>query len=797
MAELTEKSQRKSVLERWTMVVYIAGMLIFAFHACTHMVAAGDTWVAMACGRHFANHPVDTVEPFSFNSHKAGPTEAEIRTWPKWAQSIANKFDIETVRKWHPTGWVNQNWLTHLIFYKLATFGQPEGKYNYDALVWWKFTIYFIAAFCIYYTGRLMGVSVPGAAFAAAMGLFIGRTFLDIRPAGYANLLVAVYLLVLALTVYRHYLWIWLVVPITVFWANVHGGYIYVFIMGVPFVLINLVSIPFKKRFVSVGLKGLYHAIGAGLTAFAAMILFNPFKLTNLTHTFEISVSKHAESWRRVNEWHSAFEWANPVGDEIPFTVMFVIAWVVLLAWFVVWAFMKPELTDKRNRKSQAPVPAKPGEYEWPKVNAASIVIAALTVYMAVKSRRFIPLGGFAACPVIMLLFENTIKMFSVRSQFAVTRQLILPEMPVIVRKWIFGFGCAAVLLFGAFWGGKYYKVYLATWCNDATYDFNPEKRDSVFMRMTASNIKPFDVCQFIRDNNISGKMFNYWTEGGALAFGQTPDPETGKTPLRLFMDGRAQAAYNHDKFQLWQRYYSGGPGDRTDLTIPIRIARRFATNKELEEIGNWIDERMKEEKIWVFVLPNSEFALPEDPIMANYFPIALQRNRNWRLAYLDDYQQMYVDYSDPRGEKLIRQVYSGEAKFPNEYIEKLTQGQLCMILQNEQEQIRGLELAEAALDTNPSQMTMSALTHTATKRPVLRGNANEFIESFVTDFINKKAEYEKQGGYVKRLTAGLLGSRYLSDLYKGKDKEKKRQYSQFSEQCLDERKELSLKAKW
>jgi len=44
--------------------------------------------VAMACGRHFVNHGVNTVEPFSANSHKAGPTAEEVKTWPGWAQSL-------------------------------------------------------------------------------------------------------------------------------------------------------------------------------------------------------------------------------------------------------------------------------------------------------------------------------------------------------------------------------------------------------------------------------------------------------------------------------------------------------------------------------------------------------------------------------------------------------------------------------------------------------------------------------------------------------------------------------------
>ncbi|MHC4755711.1 MAG: hypothetical protein ACYTBP_11270 [Planctomycetota bacterium] len=71
-------------------------MIIFACHASTHMVGAGDTWVALACGRHFLNHGVDTVEPFSANSHRAGPTEEDIKTWPRWAQWITDKVLTRT-----------------------------------------------------------------------------------------------------------------------------------------------------------------------------------------------------------------------------------------------------------------------------------------------------------------------------------------------------------------------------------------------------------------------------------------------------------------------------------------------------------------------------------------------------------------------------------------------------------------------------------------------------------------------------------------------------------------------------
>ena len=236
------------------MVIGWAAMLVFAFHACTHMVAAGDTWVAMACGRHFVHHGVDTVEPFSANSHKPGPTPEEIKTWPDWAQWITEKVGLKTIKALHPTGWINQNWLTHMIFYLLV----PKSSYadgvsfSSNALVYWKFAIYILAVICVYCTGRLLGAHPAPSAVFACFAMFTGRSFFDIRPAGFSNLLVAVFLLILVLTTYRNILYIWLIVPLTVFWCNVHGGYIYVFIMLVPFVTVHLLTSLSKKRFISI-----------------------------------------------------------------------------------------------------------------------------------------------------------------------------------------------------------------------------------------------------------------------------------------------------------------------------------------------------------------------------------------------------------------------------------------------------------------------------------------------------------------------------------------------------------------
>jgi len=253
MAE-TIDTQERGAFSGWPMVVGWLAMIVFALHSSTHMVGAGDTWVALACGRHFLNHGVNTVEPFSANSHKPGPTEQDIKKWPPLGRWVAEKVGLKTTKYWHPTGWINQNWLTHVTFYWLSTKSPVADAQNYcfNTLVYWKFVIYILTVICVYYTGRILGANPALCAFFACAAMFIGRSFLDIRPAGFSNLLVAVFLLVLTLATYRNVLYIWLIVPITVFWCNVHGGYIYVFIMLVPFVAFNFLTLFLRNGFISI-----------------------------------------------------------------------------------------------------------------------------------------------------------------------------------------------------------------------------------------------------------------------------------------------------------------------------------------------------------------------------------------------------------------------------------------------------------------------------------------------------------------------------------------------------------------
>lgn len=970
---------KRSALSGWPMIIGWLAMLIFALHSTTRMVGAGDTWVAMACGRHFINHGVDTAEPFSANSHKAGPTKEEIKTWPNWAQWITHKVGIETVKYWHPTGWVNQNWLTHVIFYWLTTLSPfaDADTFSFNTLVYWKFAIYIITVICVYYTGRLLGVNPALSAMFACFAMFTGRSFLDVRPAGFSNLLVAVFLLILVLATYRNILYIWLIIPLTVFWCNVHGGYIYAFIMLVPFVVLNLLTSISKGRFVSIGLKGVCHTVAAGFVTLVATIVFNPFHLTNFTHTFVISFSKHAEMWRTVNEWHPAFAWLNPVGTGFSFLVLFILSigltffWLfsrffkprllkapkdeleaqeelfnslstffgcaaaVFICWvtFISFSFVRADpmsfllcvvfvcilllsiyksihliylavgltllamCTSDANanysgryifpflilpayvilhifvslfsKTYRAKYEAKniafvvltavvslllmflifnPCKFEMPLsnavkqflelrrpwgpeyernlemtyehlfgvlyiVNIGSIVIwlvlpylrklfgplqnkicedsqivqyelsrvdlplmavAALTTYMAYRSRRFIPIAAIAACPIIAMIIDQMARTISAARNFYKNHSFSVSPMPYNLQLFFIFAAAVVVTALGLSWGLKFKRVYLDRWPTDAKFN-------SIFMRMTASGVKPFYACKFIKDNKLKGKMFNYWTEGGFIAWGQDPDPDTGRTPLQLFMDGRAQAAYEPKAYQVWSTIMSGGP------TVQSAMIRRITP--DYVKVGQWIDEQLKKYDVWVVLMPLSDAEVYNGPLVKG-----LEYNPNWALAYFDNAQKIFIDVTTPQGKELLEGILNGKTVYPDEFTKDVM---IAYRLHAVGQRKESFDFAVKAFNLLPSQAPMQIilpLAQYAEMQPLV----TEFCKNYFDEFTKNMSLYTKQDGCIHKVWAALVAGRYLRDIAaKQGNAELVQFYDAKMNECQSEQEPLIKNTRW
>jgi hypothetical protein len=230
--------------------------------------------------------------------------------------------------------------------------------------------------------------------------------------------------------------------------------------------------------------------------------------------------------------------------------------------------------------------------------------------------------------------------------------------------------------------------------------------------------------------------MFNYWTEGGFIAWGQEPDPETGRTPLQLFMDGRAQAAYDVKVFDDWSDIFSGGP-----LPYAAMVAHRQLTADEYKKIDKWVSERLRKRGIWVILIPDQQFDKP--------FTLAFDLySQDWRTVYTDDKQKMFVDVTAPQGAALVNGMFTGQTKYPNEYLRHMAMGHNLLLAQDNAKKKEGLEYLIQALNEYPSPAPMKEILFIGRIFPELRARIDEVCQQYAVPLEKTRATYAGQDGY-------------------------------------------------
>jgi hypothetical protein len=330
--------------------------------------------------------------------------------------------------------------------------------------------------------------------------------------------------------------------------------------------------------------------------------------------------------------------------------------------------------------------------------------------------------------------------------------------------------GALAVVCFGTWWGLKFKRIYLDSWPRDP-------KLTSMFMRMTDSGQKPFYATKFIKDNKLKGKMFNYWTEGGFIAFGQEPDPNTGKTPLQLFMDGRAQAAYDRRAFDLWSDIMGGGS---VTGEILWRVGSRGEdiSNDDYVRMGQWMVEQLRRYNVWVILMPQSRYSRPRDSeyyTTTSYHVLqGLERNLDWRLVFLNNKQRLYVDIKTPQGKALFEGIFNGKNIYPDDFHSNLIRARSWLFYRmGIAEKKKGFEFAVKAFELNNSPAPIHEIILIASKFAELRPHVQKFCEDYIKRFTENESKWSEEDGYRDRVEAGRLASYYLENIARSQNNTK------------------------
>lgn len=555
--EPLEPTTSVKTVSRWIWLGCILLVIGAALHSADKPIAGGDTWVAMACGRYFL-----------------GPWAADQpdRTWQ---MKVLDKFGVHITRRepfsarsrpYNPdnpqdAGWVNQNWLTHVMFYKMKTFwdeGDYEVSKGENLIVLYKLLQAVLTALLAYWAARVMGAHPIIASACASFGILLSRSFIDLRPNVSSIFFAAIMILLLAYWKkgqFRALLWM---IPVMIVWSNTHGGFIYAImifvIMSGGFLVTNILYRAWPHRFAHVSWRGYVWLLAGTAVVTIIPAIFSPFGLENLVHPLIIATGEDGKIWRDVIEW-------KPISDPNGFgnAGSYIVFLWILLGSFITWLglfFARPSLPQPRKRRQRT----NTAEMPWAKIDLAQLGIIVITVMMSIKSRRFIFLGGVVLAPFLAAMAQQIINMVRVLILKSKQKSLALSPMkpslaiPLAVLSLLAG--VAMTIIFSLAMHDIYYRP-----------SFDREIY-TPFRKMVGINAQPVQAMKFFDANKITGVVFNEWTNGGFVAFGQKPQSQTGQPLCKVYMDGRAQAAYDVSHFKHYSRIKLSLPPAKSKKTF-------------------------------------------------------------------------------------------------------------------------------------------------------------------------------------------------------------------------------------
>jgi hypothetical protein len=699
-------------------------LLVATLFAVSHMDQGIDTWISLAGGRDVMTHGVRDSDPFSFQSRQPYPVATDL---------------VSRVGHWlQPHGWINQNWLTHVLFYKMQGWG------GLDALVVWKLLNYLLVAIVLAGTGRVLGASWTLSVFAACAGLVTSRSYLSMRAQDLSNLAIAVLVLILVLAERRDRRWVWALVPLFAVWANAHGGFIYGFILMAVVVAPDLLRAR-RSGSVSGGeRRRLMGLVAAGAAALLASIALSPYRLANLTHPLVISVSANAPQWRVVREWRPLF--SSPVASPLPFAVFALIAGAALAAYAKVAARPSPD-----------------------RVTGMGLSIGAVSFALALTSGRFVPIASVAVAPFLAFWLDGVGLATVHRTGLASEPGRHSARLVTDALLWVVLIACAAAFVPRAL------RTYADPWPQDA-------RRSGLFDRMTFSHQRPWDACAFLAANAITGRMWNYWDEGGFLAFCQQPDAASGRVPVELFIDGRAQAAYDVSALGSYLELLNG-----TGFTAAGDAGEPAPAN--LAGLRAGVAGRLRDAGVWLVLVPASH--------QNTVFARAAVGLPGWKLVYIDPGHSLFVDTANAQGRLLVERVASGGAHYPDMASAKLTAAFRLMPPASEEDERKAVGLARESYLAEPSTLAVLCAVRAA-RSPTTHRQVVSFLNELTGEFTTNRERYRTAAGYAPRLDAVSTALSYLAaDAETNKQTELRRRLGALLATCRAEQEELLPEALW
>jgi len=422
--------------------------------------------------------------------------------------------------------WLNHEWLADLVYYGIVA------QWGVESLVYWKWLV-IIATFTL---AQLALARTSGSHFAgflcAVVAVAIAAPFLDVRPHLYTLLFFSLLLYLLLGRAPRPLL----LALIFVIWVNMHGGFFF------GLMALGILLFPWRD----LRLETLRAAVLVGLLCAAASLL-NPSGFGTFLYPLKYAFDG-SSPFRSLAEWLPP---GAPGGIRSP--LFFIFQWAPLAALL----YLLP------------PVRKRTG-LPW-----EGLALTALTLAMALTSRRFIPIFALSLAVLLAPLLGLGLRVLTGR----------LLAIPV-----------AMVALLLAAWRVLPY----------------PLQAGPAFHYLVAEYSYPVDTLNFMRANALQGKLFAFYNWGGYVHW--RSDGE-----LKVYIDGRADTLFDADTYLKYVFVLQSKPGwiDVVEAGEPDFILWPHARGRgheklaELLATGRW---RAVHRDAVSWLLARVDYPLPAPP---------------------------------------------------------------------------------------------------------------------------------------------------------------------------------------
>ena len=385
---------------------------------------------------------------------------------------------------------------------------------------------------------------------------------------------------------------------------------------------------------------------------------------------------------------------------------------------------------------------------------------------LAVVSARFVPLACVTAAPFLAVWLDQA---------WAELAASIGPRRQRALRLVADGVLAAAAIAAAAAFGVRAAATYRGPWPQDPA-------RHGPFDRMTHTHLRPWGACAFLAANDVHGRMWNYWDEGGFLASCQQPDPATGAPPVAIFIDGRAQAAYDVTALASYLDLLNG-PGRSGTL------GESAAQVADVEALRAWTAPRLRALGVGVALVPAAR--------QRTAFARAVASLPGWQVAYADAGHTLFVDDHDAGGHALLARLEAGTARFPDDASAKLTAGLRLLAAPSSENALQAVQLAGDSYRAQPTGIAVLCAAR-AGRLPAARAAARRFCLEVAEEFVANQSRHRERPGYAKRLDAAVIALEYLAaEAGKMDHREMVRWTSSWLPGCRAEQKRVALQVLW